>query len=58
MKTIKDICTEYKITQTELSKRFEIPLRTIQDWHGGRRVPPYYVVKMMIEILNKESVPK
>ncbi len=52
MQTIKDICTEYKITQTELSKRFGIPLRTVQDWHSGRRNPPDYVVRMMAELLQ------
>lgn len=58
MKTIKEICTEYGISQTELSKRFGIPLRTVQDWHGGRRNPPDYVVNMMIEILNKQNAPE
>lgn len=55
MTTIKDICTEYKLTQTELSKWFEIPLRTVQDWYGGRRNPPDYVVKMMVRIIELET---
>jgi DNA-binding transcriptional regulator YiaG len=54
MKTIKDICIEYGLSQTALAKRFGIPLRTVQDWHSGRRVPPEYVVSMMIEILERE----
>lgn len=54
MKTIRDICEEYDLTQTELAKRFGIPLRTVQNWHGGQRVPPSYVVTMMGEILEKE----
>lgn len=52
MKTIKDICAEYNMGQTELSKRFGIPLRTVQDWHSGRRNPPAYVVSMMLELLR------
>lgn len=55
MKTIKDICTEYNLSQTALAKRFGIPLRTVQDWYAGRRVPPEYVIGMMIEILEKEQ---
>ena len=51
--TIKEICEKYNLTQTALAKRFEIPLRTVQDWYGGRRNPPDYVVKMMIELLEK-----
>lgn len=52
MKTIKEICTEYGLTQTALAKRFGIPLRTVQDWHGERRKAPDYVVSMMIELLE------
>lgn len=55
MKTIKDICTEYGLSQTALAKRFNIPLRTVQDWHGERRVPPEYVVQMMVELLEKDK---
>ena len=52
MKTIKDLCEEYGLSQTALANRFGIPLRTIQDWHAGRRTPPDYVVSMMDELLR------
>lgn len=55
--TIKEICEKYGLTQTALAKRFEIPLRTVQDWHSGRRTPPDYVVAMMVEILERERQP-
>lgn len=58
MKTIKDICTEYGLGQTDLARRFDIPLRTIQDWHAGRRIPPAYVVRMMDELLRIERETK
>jgi putative transcriptional regulator len=48
---IAEICEAYGIGQTELSKRFEIPLRTVQDWHAGRRNPPSYVVNMVVKLL-------
>ena len=51
---IKAICERYDLTQTALAKRFYIPLRTVQDWHAGRRVPPGYVVRMMIELLDHD----
>ena len=53
--TIKDICEKYGYSQTSLAKRFGIPLRTVQDWHSNRRVPPPYVVAMMVQILEKEE---
>lgn len=55
MKTIKELCEEYGLSQTALAKRFDIPLRTIQDWHAGRRTPPDYVVRMMDELLRVKS---
>lgn len=55
MKTIKDLCEEYGLSQTALANRFGIPLRTIQDWHAGRRTPPDYVVRMMDELLRAKS---
>lgn len=54
MTEIAQICERYGLSQTALAKRFEIPLRTVQDWHAGRRVPPSYVVKMIIELLERE----
>lgn len=53
--TIKEICEKYGLSQTALAKRFGIPLRTIQDWHGGRRTPPDYVVAMMVELLEHDK---
>ena len=49
---IKQISDTYSISQTDLSKRFNIPLRTIQDWYAGRRTPPDYVVGMITSLLE------
>lgn len=56
--TIRELCEAYGISQTELSRRYGIPLRTVQDWHAGRRTPPSYVVNMLHEILRKEQTEK
>ena len=37
------------MTQQELSERLEIPKRTIEDWEGGRRNPPEWVKKLLLE---------
>lgn len=55
MKTIKELCTEYGLSQTALAKRFGIPLRTVQNWAGGQRSAPDYVVKMMDELLQYDK---
>lgn len=60
MVSIKEICTVYNINQSELSRKFNIPLRTIQNWYSGSRIPPCYVVEMMQKIFDfeKEKAPK
>ena len=55
MTEIAEICERFGLSQTALAKRFGIPLRTVQDWHAGRRTPPGYVVGMIIEILEREN---
>ena len=53
--TIKELCEKYDLTQTALAKRFGIPLRTIQNWAGGQRSAPDYVVAMMVELLEHDK---
>ena len=55
MKTIKELCKKYGLGQTELARRFDIPLRTIQNWHAEVRTPPDYVVRMMDELLDRDA---
>lgn len=49
--TIRELCEAYGISQTELSRKYDIPLRTVQDWYHERRTPPSYVVNMLLELL-------
>lgn len=49
---IKTICEIYEISQSGLSRRFNIPLRTVQDWYSGKRTPPDYVVGMITALLE------
>ena len=56
--TIEKLMRDHNITQTQLSKRFGIPYRTIQNWKAlgkNRRECPDYVLRMMNEILSKEK---
>lgn len=56
--TIKEICEKYGFSQSALARRFNIPLRTVQNWHEGTRKPPEYVVGMIEEIFRLESANK
>jgi putative transcriptional regulator len=53
--TIKEICETYDLSQTALARKFGIPLRTVQDWHAGRRKAPDYVISMMTRLLELEK---
>lgn len=53
--TIREICEKYSMSQTALARRFEIPLRTVQDWYAGKRVPPEYVTKMITRLIENET---
>ena len=53
--TIKELCQKFSIGQSELARRFGIPLRTVQQWHSGKRQPPDYTVRMIRTILEYEQ---
>lgn len=57
-KTIKILCEAYGMGQTALSRRFGIPLRTVQDWYSGRSNPPSYVVNMIADLLEYDQKEK
>ena len=43
--TIKEARYLSGLTQKEVSVLLEIPLRTLENWESGVRVPPVYVEK-------------
>ena len=49
--TIREICERHNINQSDLARRFGIPLRTVQGWYLGERKPPEYVARMIEELL-------
>lgn len=50
----RDLLAALGLTQTELSRRYCIPLRTVQGWAcGTRSCPPY--VRLMIAELESRS---
>ena len=40
------------ITQDGMDERMQIPKRTIQDWEGGKRTPPSYVQRFVLNELK------
>lgn len=52
MPDIKKLREKYKLTRQQFSDLFCIPLRTVQSWELGERSCPYYVFRMMEELLE------
>ena len=50
--TINDILREHGLSQTELSRRLGIPLRTVQDWAGERRTPSDWILNLIQTALS------
>ena len=53
--TIQEFIKTSGMTHKQFSERFGIPKRTIEDWSRGARKCPEYVVKMMIELLERDK---
>ena len=43
------------ISRAEFSRRYEIPIRTLEDWDHGRRKPPEWVLKMLERIVREDA---
>ena len=44
------------LSQSKFASYMGIPVRTIQSWEQGVRIPPEYVIYMMERILRLEGV--
>lgn len=53
MNDIKEARLALSWSQQKMSDELEIPKRTIQDWETGKRTPPIYVEKLVIEKLER-----
>ncbi len=49
---IKEAREAAGLSRAEMSRIFEIPVRTLEEWDAGRRTPPPYVEKLIIEKLE------
>lgn len=59
MLTFKELRQASGMNQTQFSKYFEIPYRTIQDWEHGKRKCPEYLLKLMqYKIENEQKTKK
>lgn len=53
--TAKKIREKTGLTQQKFAEKFEIPVRTIEKWETGERVPADYVVTMLAKVADLEN---
>ena len=53
--TLKEFRTYTKMTQKQFSEYFGISHRTIQNWEGGQRGCPQYLLELMIYKFENEK---
>lgn len=53
--TIKEMRELLGISRTEFSRRYGIPLRTLEDWESGKRTPPPYVINLLERIIKEDA---
>ena len=51
----RDLLKALHATQTELQRRWGIPLRTMSHWVNGDRPCPPYIKQMLIDLLQDEG---
>lgn len=59
MRTYLGLEKEKPLSKAEFSRRYEIPVRTLEDWESGKRVPPKYVLHLLTRVIkmDKENCP-
>lgn len=54
--TITQLRESINMNQKQFAERFNIPVKTVQNWEYGRSVPPIYVIGMIETIINLERM--
>lgn len=55
---IKELREVSGMRQSDFARKFEIPLKSLQNWEAGRTSPPPYVLFMIKSILTLEGSEK
>lgn len=43
------------ISRAEFSRRYHIPLRTLEEWDAERRIPPGYVMELLERVVTEDK---
>ena len=54
--TITEMRNYIGISRAEFSRRYNIPLRTLESWEAGVRTPPEYVLDLLAESVRRTDI--
>ena len=43
------------VSRAEFSRRYEIPIRTIEDWDAGKSKPPEWALKLLERVVREDA---
>lgn len=43
------------VSRAEFSRRYEMPIRTLEDWDAGRRQPPEWMLKLLERVVREDK---
>lgn len=46
---------EKPLSKAEFSRIYNIPVRTLEDWDAGKRVPPEYVLHLLTRAVQMDK---
>ena len=54
MATIKEIRDLAGISRAEFSRKYNIPVRTLEDWEAGKRKCALYVADLLYRVVSED----
>lgn len=55
---IAEICKAHGLTFSEVSRRYNIPLRSLQHWSKGDREAPAYLAALLEKAIQYDEIEK
>lgn len=52
--TFKEILSLTNLNKPEFSRRYDIPIRTLENWAAGVRKPPAYVLTLLERAVRED----
>ena len=56
MRDIKSIRDMLGISRAEFSRQYHIPIRTLEAWEWGKRIPPDYVLELLERVVRYDKI--